>query len=57
MDSIALTHALHTSQSSISAQIRDLEQEIGVTLFKTAFLDFIRSKKKLIRSSRKVEPV
>jgi DNA-binding transcriptional LysR family regulator len=25
--------ALHTSQSSISAQIRDLEQEIGVTLF------------------------
>ena len=25
--------ALHTSQSSISAQIRDLEREIGVTLF------------------------
>lgn len=28
--------ALHTSQSSISAQIRDLEQEIGVTLFNRA---------------------
>jgi DNA-binding transcriptional LysR family regulator len=28
--------ALHTSQSSISAQIRDLEREIGVTLFNRA---------------------
>jgi DNA-binding transcriptional LysR family regulator len=28
--------ALHTSQSSISAQIRNLEQEIGVTLFNRA---------------------
>jgi DNA-binding transcriptional LysR family regulator len=28
--------ALHTSQSSISAQIRDLEHEIGVTLFNRA---------------------
>jgi DNA-binding transcriptional LysR family regulator len=52
--------ALHTSQSSISAQIRDLEEEIGVTLFNRTqsrvtltpagerFLEFQEEARKLI---------
>jgi DNA-binding transcriptional LysR family regulator len=48
--------ALHTSQSSISTQIRDLEQEIGVTLFNRAQsrLSLIPAGEKFLEEARRL---
>jgi hypothetical protein len=48
--------ALHTSPSSISAQIRDLEREIGITLLNRtqSHVTLIEAGKRFLEESRKV---